>query len=321
MLQSTSESAAEALHSTPTMRLPGACVYILVVVAAGFCTTLPATAQTFSTFDDFSVSRIDGVRWSGFAHTVRFRARTDADPNSWNNQSENPLLRHPQFSTSNASALRRIVSGHLQLQLDSVGGTHPNPDVVPGYGRLGLSSRGWARHSAVRATVTPMVADAPACRTDGESRVRASLSVSILGSVETVDAAVFARLVLERSSFGGDRIYAVLSRCRQDWGCAVAEDLDRVDFNRTWLLRRASTLTIRHQPATGRVTFVVAGGGGRSESHVLRAPLADDTAVITGFGLRVDTGPANCPSSAGAPAERVEVTIDARFDDVQVAGP
>ena len=136
-----------------------------------------------------------------------------------------------------------------------------------------------------------------------------------------MDTFVFARLVLERSSFAGDRIYAVLSRCRGGWACALAEDLARVEFNRAWMLGQAHTLTIRHQPATGTVVFGVMGGGLPAETRTLRQPVPDDTSAISGFGLQVDTVPANCPESAEAPAQRLEVSMDARFDNVRVAGP
>jgi hypothetical protein len=280
------------------MRLRGACAAIFLAVAAGFFAPLPAAAQGFSTFDDFGAPRIDGTRWVGFADTVRFRLRPDGESNTWSNEAENPLTRHPRRSTANVTANR--ASSMASCSCSST-----------------LSAAQIRTPTSRRGTVTPVAAHAPPCRAVGESEVRAVVSASIVGGGE----AILARLVLERSSFGGDRIYGVLRRCPGDGQCAVVEDFDRVAFNRAWTLRDAHTLTIRHDAANGRVVFVVAGGGAETESRVLRPPAPDSTVVITGFGLRVETVPANCPVSAEAPAERVQVTMDARFDDVRVAAP
>jgi hypothetical protein len=300
------------------MRLPRACGPLLLAVA-GWLWPLPATAQVLSTFDSFSSAQLDGALWAGYSHTVRFADLLQI-AEGWNNQVENPLTRHPRFSTFNASSFRRIVGGQLQLQLDSLGGTHSNPNVAPGHGRLGVSARTGSRH-VVQAKVTPMAAEAPACRTTGESRVRAQLVADVLASDQGYrgyEGSIFATLSLDRSSFGGDRIYAVLSRCR-DYLCNVADDIDWIIFNRGWTLGSAHTLTIRHQPENTRLLFTVAGGGVASETRVLRSqPLSDRTFVAYGFGLRVETTPANCPAARNAPAERIGVTMDARFDDVRI---
>jgi hypothetical protein len=298
------------------MSLRGACGLLLLGVVLGFLTPLPIAAQALSTFDDFSTAEVDGARWSGTEGTVRFA--TAAQIASGRRLGENPLTQHPSFSTFNTSALRRVVGGQLQLQLDSVGGTHPNPDVAPGYGSIGVSGRMSSRF-VVQVKITPMAAEAPPCRATGESRVQSNLALSLLGDPA---GAVFATLSLERSSFGGDRIIAVLRRCTSD-ECSVIEELGSVVFNRTWSLGRTHTLTVRQHPANGSVGFTVAGGGGAAETRVLRfAPVAEGTYVWSEFGMRVETTPANCPASGDAPAERVEVTMDARFDDVRiVAGP
>jgi hypothetical protein len=301
------------------MRLRGAC-YRLVLLAAviGTCSPSPASAQALSTFDDFSSGQIDGSRWAGYAHTVRF-ADLVALEGGWNNAVENPSLRHPRFSTFNGNSLRRILGGQLQLLLGSMGGIHPNPNVTAGHGRLGVVARA-STQNVVQARVTAMAAEAPACRSIGESRVRAQL-VMDLHTNAVSGGGVFATLSLDRRSFAGDRIYAVLSRCR-DSQCLVAEDIDWVIFSRTWTVGGAHTLTIRHQPVNNRVVFTVAGGGVAAERRVLRSgPPSEGTELASGFGLRVETTPANCPAVGDAPTERNSVTIDARFDNVRVGAP
>jgi hypothetical protein len=301
------------------MRFRCACDPLLLAVAVAFFAAAPVTAQELSTFDDFSSGEITGGRWAGYTQTVRFADLVELN-DGWNNQVENPSIRHPRFSTFNTSSLRRIVEGQLQLQLDSVGGVHPNPNVAPGHGRLGVSS--WASRSIVQAKVTPVSADAPPCRTTGESRVRAQVLAEVLSNhPQGGDPVAFATLSLDRSSFGGDQIYAVVSRCR-DWTCHVATDVDWIIFDRGWTLGRAHTLTIRHEPENSRVVFTVSGGGVAAETRVLRSPPLTDTSYVSSrFGLRVETTPANCPASNGAPGERIGVTMDARFDDVRVGAP
>jgi hypothetical protein len=298
------------------MPLRGRCSSLLVAIVLGCVTPLPTSAQTVSTFDDFSSAELDGTRWRGSEGTVRYAS--PAQLASGRRQGENPLTLHPSFSTYNTGANRRIVGGQLQLQLDSVGGLHPNPDVAPGYGYITASGRASTRF-VIQVKMTPMAAEAPACRATGESRVRSQLALSLLGDPA---GAVFATLSLERSSFGGDRIIAVLRRCSSD-DCPVIEELGSVVFNRTWSLGRAHTLTVRQHPTNGSVGFTVAGGGGATETRVLRfAPVPEGTYVWSEFDMRVETTPANCPASGDAPAQRVEVTMDSRFDDVRVVeGP
>jgi hypothetical protein len=290
------------------MTLRGACGSVLLGIAAALSAPIPTTAQALSSYDDFSSATIDGDRWYGYLHTVG----VGRGPR-WNNAVENPATRHPRYSTSNATSIRRIVSRKLQLQLESLGGTHRDPDVAPGHGRLGVFGRRGSG-GTVRARVTPVTAEAPWCGTTGESRVRAQLFANVADQSYVDDRDVFATLSLDRSSLGGDRIYAVVSRCR-DYTCDVAEDIDWVIFDRSWALGAAHTLTIRNDPDNNRVVFTVAGGGVPAESRALRSqPVSERTIAGNRFGLLVETTPSNCP-------ERIGVTMDARFDDVRVAAP
>lgn len=301
------------------MRFSGSCGPLLLAVAIGFCSPPPAAAQALTTFDKFGSTELDGSRWAGYAYTVPY-ANLVALEGGWSNAVENPSTRHRRYSTFNGTSLRRIVGGRLQLRLDSLGGVHPNRNVAPGHGRIGVVGVG-SSQNAVQARVIPMAAGAPPCRMTGESRVRAQLVADLQSGNWDRDGSIFATLSLDRSSFGGDRIYAVVSRCR-DLQCTVAEDIDWVIFDRGWTLGSAHTLTIRHRPQHNRVVFRVAGGGVPAETQVLRSmPPTEGTEIVSGFGLRVETTPANCPATDDAPAERIGVTMDARFDNVRVGAP
>jgi hypothetical protein len=313
-----------------------------MVIALGFLAPAPVTGQTI-VYDDFSSAQLNlGLRWEGsqpegwrvYEYAVRGADQDELGANGTSNRWDDDLMRHPTFSTVNTSALRRIAGGRLQLRLESAGGTYDDPLVAPGHGRIGAT--GGRRVSVVRnivqARVTPMTAEVPTCRGTGESRVRAQLVMEILSSGEEpfgdafATAPVFATLSLERSSFGGDRITGVLSRCRNR-DCDVIEELRSVVFTRTWTPGSAHTLTIRYQPdndepANSRLLFTVGGGGVATEQRVMRnAPSGGDNSLGRLFDLRVETMPANCPASGSAPAERVGVTMDARFDNVRVGAP
>lgn len=294
------------------MRFRDACGPLLLAVAVGFLSPLPATAQTLSTYDDFTSEEIDGGRWAGIEHVLRY----GTPAGGWSNEIENQWTHHPEFSIVNTLVDRGIAGGQLRLQLSTRGGTHGNT-MAPGHGRLALRSRSVQDFvTRVQAKVTVMAAEPRPCRSTGESRTRAQLYVEVVSNTST-EPVVFATLSLQRSSFGGDRIVAVLSRCR-DQGCLVAEDLDWVVFTRSWTLRGAHTLTITHQAANARVLFSVAGGGVAAESRTLRySPLPEDVPGRD-FALRVENSPSNCPAGGGAPSERVGVTMDARFDNVRV---
>ena len=306
------------------------CGPLLLAVAIGFLAPLAARAQALLTYDDFRSAQLvvgesaRGGRWLTYEYVVRFANRGELGPGGQNERREDLFTRHPGFSTSNLSASRRIVGGQLQLRLESAGGTHPDPNVAPGYGRTGVMGlrQYQGNQNILQATVTPMAAEAPACRDTGESRVRAQLIARLLGRWYDADT-VLATVSLERSSFGGDRIYGVLSR-RSPTRPGVIEELRSVVFNRPWTLGRAHTLTIRYQPdddepANSQVIFTVAGGGMAAERRIMRrVPAASDFEASPDFDLRVETTPANCPAAGAAPAERIGVTMDARFDNIRI---
>jgi hypothetical protein len=295
------------------MNFPTALGTLALALVVSLLAAQPVTAQTLTTFDTFTSPELDGDKWAGTEHVIRYGSH----PSGWINEIENRWSRHPEFSVVNTRVERRVTGGQLRLLLGSRGGTHDNT-LAPGHGRLAMG----AKTSAVthlQARVTVVAADAQPCRSTGESRTRAQLHVSITRDSDS--RVMFVTLSLERSSFGGDRIVAVLSRCLDSSDCGAAEDLDSVVFTRSWTLGSAHTLTVAHQPANDRVVFSVGGGGVATESRSLRYPPTSDVAFFSrNAALRVVNSPANCPADGNAPSERVEVTMDARFDNVRLNG-
>jgi hypothetical protein len=317
----------------------------VLLVAVTLVVMLPAAggAQSLVMYDNFGSGNLslgsppDPGRWLTYEQVTVFATRSEVGASGSPNTVENPVRRHPSFSTSNLSAARRIAGGRLQLQLESAGGTNPDPDIVPGRGRIGVIATNrpfFTPPNIIQATVTPMAAEAPGCRESGDSRVRAQLVTMILESWEPfVRKPVFATLSLERSTFGGDRIHAAITRCRDSAGpfthdvaCSVIEETRSVTFTRAWTLGASHTLTIRYEPDSdepdnSRLVFTVSGGGVATESRVMRRVPADVDGGLGGdFDLRVEAVPAQCPASGDAPAERLAVSMDARFDNVRVRG-
>jgi hypothetical protein len=293
------------------MHFPGRHVVLTFVVAVMLLTANPGAAQTLTTYDDFSSEQIDPSRWAGTQQVIRYGTAAGG----WINERERLWQHHPEFSIINTSIDRRIVGGQLRLQATSFGGTHDN-SMAPGHGQVVV----WGTEvTRVQTRVTVISAEVPPCRSTGDSRTRAQVWLEL--SKSTADSTLlFATLSLQRSSFGGDSIVAVLSRCR-DTDCRVAEDVDWVVFDRAWTLRSAHTLTVTHQPDNDRVVFAVGGGGVAAESRTLRYTPPPEEYWLGGvFSLRVQNSPSNCPADGGSPAERVAVSIDARFDNVRTAG-
>jgi hypothetical protein len=285
-------------------------VLLLFVAAAILVTARPLSAQTLTIYDDFSSEEIDPARWRATQSVIRYGAA----PGGWVNEREGLWQHHPEFSIVNTSMDRRIVGGQLRLQATSFGGTHDNT-MAPGHGRHVV---GGTEVTRVQTRVTLMAAEVQPCRSTGDSRTRAQLWLELSKNTAN-ETLLFATLSLQRSSFSGDRIVAVLSRCR-DEGCGVAEDIDWVVFDRAWTLRSAHTLTVTHQPANDRVVFAVSGGGVAAESRTLRySPPPGEYWLGGTFSLVTENSPSNCPPEGGSPAERVAVSIDARFDNVRIS--
>jgi len=289
----------------------------LLLMAVGMVAATPfsAAAQVLSTYDDFNSGRLDGRRWHGVEEAIEY-ANLVGISGGWSNQPEGQWTRDPDFSTVNTAVQRRIVGEQLQLRLNTAGGSHPDPDVSPGHGRVALRMRNVAQPVTIlQSQVTMIEAETQPCRTTGQSRGRAQLFTRLFndGSGD-----LFATLSLQRRSFDTDRIVAVVSKCR-DQGCTIADDLGSVVFTRRWTLGLAQTLTITHQAGSNRVAFSVIGGGLTAETRYVSYPPPPSRAESARhYELRLETTPANCPAAGGTPSQRVEVTLDARFDNVRV---
>ena len=81
----------------------------------------------------------------------------------------------------------------------------------------------------------------------------------------------------------------------------------------------AHVLTIAWQPASNALVFTV-DGGGATESYTLTYTNEDQTTVRGyAYDLRVENRPRRCNTQYGASYQvPQEVSIDARFDDVQL---
>jgi hypothetical protein len=285
---------------------------LLLAISVALLLPVPAAAQTLATYDAFSTTHIDASRWVGVEYGVRYGSLATG----WRNVRESPLTRHAAFSVVNTDVRRVLLGGQLQLRLVTSGGTH-STSQAPGLGRLILRSRQDALRDTLtrlEAAVTVMAADAQPCRSTGNSRARAQL----FAEITTGSRAIFATLALQRTSFDSDRIVAVLSQCL-DYYCTTAADLDWVVFTRSWIIGVAHTLALVHQTTSNRVLFSVTGGGVAAETRALSyTPPAEQWWVGRRFELRVENQPATCPATSTAPAERVDVTMDARFDSVRI---
>jgi hypothetical protein len=294
------------------MHFRGFLATLAVASALALLPPRPAAAQTLTTYDTFNSEQMDGDRWTGTEHVIRYGSPSAG----WSNQIERQWTHHPEFSVVNTRVDRRAAGGQLRLLLGTRGGTHDNT-MAPGHGRLDVSAKPADEVTRIQARVTINTADVQPCRAAGESRVRAQLYLDVARDSELATRLMFVTLSLERSSFGGNRIIAVLSRCLDAADCFAVEDLDWVVFTRSWTLGSAHTLTVTHQPANERVVFAVSGGGIPTESRPLSYP-APTALPVQQVALRVETSPANCPADDGSPSERVEAMMDARFDNVRL---
>ncbi|HEV8615022.1 MAG TPA: hypothetical protein VGU22_05960 [Methylomirabilota bacterium] len=83
---------------------------------------------------------MDGRRWHGVEEAIEYANLVDIS-GGWSNQPEGQWTRDPNFSVVNTAVQRRIVGGQLRLRLNTAGGSHSDPDVSPGHGRLALRMR------------------------------------------------------------------------------------------------------------------------------------------------------------------------------------
>ena len=273
-----------------------------------------APGQTLATYDDFAAPGIDKHRWRGFEHVTAY-TRAETLAGGWQNWVEDEATSDPTLSVANERAVREVVSGALRLALTSHGAASAS-GIVPGVGRLGMRMRHADPAIArLQARVTVAAATVDACGTEG-GRARAQVLAHFFndGSGD-----VFASLSLERHTFAGDRVVAVVSRCRGA-SCRTAEDLAFVVFGRAWTPGVAHVLTITHQPDRNRFVFTVSGGGQTAETRALAYPAVTSPQApeLPIRDLRVENAPAFCQPSTGG-ITRAGITMDARFDTVRIA--
>lgn len=270
--------------------------------------TAPAAgAQTLTLYDDFSAERIG---WSVSDYvTRRWRVSTLGD--GWGQGAEDMALSDPAVSVVNEEVVAEIVSGRLRLALRTYG-ARETPGVAEGRGRLSAIT-GSAPLRRMRAEVTVVAADVEPCG-EQPSRTRAQILAHFLSDGGEDD--IFASLSLERHSALGDRIVAVVSRCRSVL-CTIVDDLGWITFTRPWAPGAVHVLTIAHRADQHEFGFTVSGGGMPAETRAVTYPAPADPQAPWSAAreLRVENSPGVCASDDGA-VPRPAVRMDARFDDV-----
>ncbi|MBI1733617.1 MAG: hypothetical protein HYR51_00440 [Candidatus Rokubacteria bacterium] len=252
----------------------------------------------------------------------------------------------PAFAAVNTRSAVGVGGGALRLFLVTHGAAAKR-GVAPANGRLGAGTWAYGEGATVHAVRAHLrVADVvvESCGAD-ESRSRAQI-VAYVGSSYWDEQPLVASLSLERRGASGDRVIAVVSRCR-DRLCSIADDVDWVVFARSWAIGVNHVLTIRHEPdarrfvftvylprefarswATGvphrlaitwlpaesRVRFAVSGGDGAGETRGIPYTSVPVRAVGYVYELRVQSFGGSCWSTY----RPFRMTTDARFDNVRI---
>jgi hypothetical protein len=289
---------------------------ILLAVALLGTAAAGASAQSLALYDDFAADRIHPGKWHGFEYVTAY-TRTRTLEGGWQNRAENEATSNPRLSVADGVAIREVVNGALRLALTSHGAASAS-GITPGVARLGTrmergAGPGTLRSLQARVTVADAIVEP--CGAE-ESRARAQIVAHFF---RRDDADVVASLALQRTTFGGDRVIGVVSRCR-DFSCTTAEDIDFVVFDRGWTPGVPHVLTITDQADRNRFLFTVGGGGTPAQSRAVVYPAvgSHEPPNLPFRDLRVENAPAFCPASGGA-VTRARVTMDARFDTVKVA--
>lgn len=273
----------------------------------------PSTdAQTLALYDDFSAPGIDGNRWRLYDHVTRY-ARTAPLDGGWAQGAEDLAMSRPDRSIVNAHVDASVTGGRLRLALTTHGAREVS-GLAQGRGHLGASAS-ISGVERMRAKVTVSATTVEPCGEHG-SRSRAQILAHFFSEAERD---VFASLSLERETSAGNRIVAVVSRCRNS-RCTVVDDLGFVVFTRSWSVGATHVLTIRHDRERNRFVFTVAGDGVPAETRAIAHPVpaSFEPPVLGIRDLRVENSPAACASTDGD-VPRPEVTMDALFDNVAFA--
>jgi hypothetical protein len=309
------------------------------VLAALVCASWaqPSAGQTFGLYDDFSSGPLDPQRWLGYEYTVgKYESRAEhyyGTPD-WGEFPTDP---------TNLTSMRRVVGGQAQIALTSYRGSS---GALYGYGakaRSGLrvNHEALADHrpavTAFRATVTVIRASVPTvppemvCYYSDVGKARAELVGHFFNDgtstgPDDLTGDIFALVGLGRrveSSDSGEVVRNVvefgLGRCNNADCSRVRGGSASLTFARDWTIGVPYVVSIVWQPASNALVFTV-DGGGTTESHTLTYAY-DDQTIVRGYAydLRVETRPRRCYTQYGAPYQvPQEVSIDARFDEVQL---
>jgi hypothetical protein len=309
-------------------------VAIALVLMASVSSAVPSAGQTLGLYDDFSSGPLDAARWLGYEYSI---SRYDSHPEAlygtpdWNAGVSDPTI---------LASLRRVVNGQAQIAMTSY------RIAGQGYAEGGAKARSGLRINhvalsdhrpvvtAFQARVTVANASIPMpdliCHPRDLGTARAELfghffndGTSAGTGDLTGDVFVLVRLSRQVQSTDGEDdvlrnvVETQTGRCnnpdcsRVRWGATTT-------FERTWEIGVAHVLTIVWQAASDAFAVTVAGGG-VTESRTVQYTFADTTpARGYVYDLRVETRPRRCYITVASDQVPHEVSIDARFDNVQL---
>jgi len=311
-----------------------------LVVVAGVASNAQAHAQTLGVYDTFGSAELDPGRWRGYEGVI---ASTESRAANYNGgYHDSPAWDESAYGPSSVGEIqRRVVNGQAQVALTtakrggSQGGGYSHSMARAG---LRMSHPGLAAPSAplvttLRASVTVagVSAEPPDPATETCSRnnsARAQVFGHFFndgssGGPGDLTGDFFASVSLERrvqyTNAGyvvGNFVEARVGRCNTP-GCRI--HWQAVRFTRTWTVGAAHVVTIAWQPASNRFLFTVSGGGVPAESRAVGYTAAD-SAPPRGYAydLRVESQPGLCGDTVRQELIWQTVSMDARFDNVQL---
>jgi len=258
-----------------------------------------AGAQTLGTYDNFSTSLLDPVRWRGVEsiHSNTLGVRDTEISRSVASGQFRASLR-----TFGAKGTDFGLSGSSRNRLHI---DHPNlTDFAP-------------RITVLEAKVTPKAATAQDCPINtSETRARAVVMAFFFndgtGNATPGDRTgdILAGIQLERHSKLGDRIIGFIARCDQIH-CGDSQTIKFVTFDHAWDLNTPQTVKVQWRPGTNDFQLVAG-----AETQVLSYGdvILFDTEAPKDFfyAVGVQNTVANCVD------ERLEAFFDSQFDDVRI---
>lgn len=315
-------------------------IAVFLTVMATVAWPAPTRGQTLGAYDTFSSAGLDSTRWRGYEYTIEgTESRVRALYGGYNDGQGygGGTLWGP---SAVGEGRQRVVNGQAQVSLTTskrggLGGGYSHGKARAGLrmNHPGLAAPANPLVTTLRAslTVAAVSAEPPDPVTEGCS-VHNSARAEIFGHFFNDGSStgpgdltgdVFAIVSLERrveeTSAGPvvrNVVAARVGRCNTS-ACRIT--WQTVPFTRTWTVGTAHVLTIAWQPASDRFVFTVSGGGVAAESRTVVYTQAD-SAPPRGYAydLRVESQPGFCGNSERDELIWSTVSIDARFDNVQV---